>query len=385
VEKGWEEEEIMAPFKPTKANIQLLKEIKYYREELNPPTSWVDLARKLNWESPEALRKHYSRCKEYIPDDSALTEEELGLDYFANIEFQDSRNGSGETVPWREILDHAKKGADLAEKLETTQEIANVNIDTKGPIAVCYTSDWHLGDIAVDYELWKKDIQIIMDTPNMYLITLGDLYENMRSFKHLATVLNQAISAKQQVKLLQGIATELSVKQKLLGAVEGNHDGEFDERIFGESLQEQVFSSSLAPRFKNKGVLSLHIGNETYDNLLFHKSRYRSILRGAHGAYREWEFIYPAEVVAGGHDHLPAIEVFWGYQMARDMGKNFGGETYLIKLGSYQNGDFRLKYFQRGFPILPTVIYYPDRHEKRIVFHPSQAVDLLRKENPNGI
>jgi hypothetical protein len=379
VEKGWEEEIVMQT--PLKVDKRLLSEIKHYR---NNGSSWQKTAILVGHDNGDTLRKYYSKYSHLVEDDIDTGDDEQD-EYYAHVKFEDSKNDGENPVPWRDILAHAEAGAELSDRLDTTQETANVSIDTKGPIAVCYTSDWHLGDIAVDYQRWKQDIQMILDTPNMYIITLGDLYENMRSFKFLATVLNQAINAKQQVKLLTGIADELSFKHKLLGAVEGNHDGEFDERIFGESLQEQVFASSRAPRFKNKGVLSLNVGGEVYDNLLFHKSRYRSILRPAHGAYREWEFIYPAEVVAGGHDHQPALEVFWGYQIARDMGKNFGGETYLIKLGSYQNGDFRLKYFQRGYPILPTVIYYPDRHEKRIVFHPSHALDLLRKENPNGI
>ena len=49
---------------------------------------------------------------------------------------------------------------------------------------------------------------------------------------------------------------------------------------------------------------------------------------------------YPADIVAGAHDHEPGYECIRQFPLAREAGMDFGGEAYLIKCGTYQDSDY---------------------------------------------
>lgn len=271
---------------------------------------------------------------------------------------------------WRELATHADEGRQFNEDSDITQRYALAEIDTDEPIAVVYTGDWHLGDRYADYDLWRKHIEAIMNDKRVYMIALGDENQNARAFKNLSMVLEQVLSPKLQVQLLNSLFDELIKDQKLIAKVLGNHDAEFDERIYGEKLVGFTEKMKEIPIFSNRGVIELKVGNEVYTNLLFHKSRFRSFMRPTHGAYREYQMSYPAEVVAGGHDHIPGIEIM---HIRNSIGE--ANEIFLIKSGSFNDSDFGWKYFHNGGSLMPTVVYYPHQH-KKLVF--TELNDALR-------
>ena len=137
----------------------------------------------------------------------------------------------------------------------------------------------------------------------------------------------------------------------------------------GVTLQAYLLGRMKAPMFDNRGLLRLHVGQQTYTLLLFHKSRFRSFLRPTHGAYRELQLSYPADVVAGAHDHQFGFEAFDNYRLAREAGDSFGGLTYLIKTGAYQDGQLGWRYFHNGGrPVVPVVTFWPDQRRMDIRF-----------------
>jgi len=341
-------------------------------------TAWTKIGDILE-ESPEKLRSIYRRQLKNNQDPEPLDLEDDELNKEAVI-FKDKK--FKEDVNWRDFIDHANNGQNINERLRSVQRTAKIHINTTEPIIVTYTGDWHLGDGATDHDSWYEYIKKVMDNDRVYLIVLGDDYQNMRSFKTLSAVLGQALSPPQQAAMMRSLVDELTDHNKLLAKVGGNHDQEFDERIFGEALQNYLYEKMNAPLFPNRGLLELSVGKQTYTNLLFHKSRFRSILRPAHGAYREWQFSYPAEVVAGAHDHTPAFEVFWNYTLGKEIDSNVGGEVFLIKVGTYMDNEYGFRYFHNGgFPINPAVVYYPQEHKKKAFLNVEDALQFLEGEN----
>jgi len=326
--------------------------------------TWAQIGERLQ-HNPEKIRSYWRRQQETrdIREEPEEEPDQLYLEEDDLVLFHDKKRA--EEIDWRELVNYARVGKDLADRRSNLQRSANVEIKTNDPIAVVYTGDWHLGEAAVDYKQWVDDISFILNTNKLYMVSLGDDIQNMRSFKTLSAVLSQVLSPPQQIDLMVSITNELCAKRKLLAKVSGNHDSEFDERIFGQAIQKLLLDNMDAPYFPNKGLVNLQVGSQQYTNLLFHKTRFRSILRAAHGAYREWQLTYPAEVVAGAHDHVLGFESFWGYALAEGQGASFGGQTYLIKVGTYSDGEYGWKYFQNGgFPMTQTVVYFPDTHKK---------------------
>lgn len=352
----------------------LLKQVQEIIAE-EPKISWRELGRRLGVH-PEKLRSLYRRSvdrEEFPSDDEEISGDEIFID--PEVLCEDKK--IAQEVDWRELINYARTGANINQRLSVFQEIGTVSIATDVPIAVCYTGDWHLGSTITSYPEWQRDIQFIMDTDRLYMVTLGDDNENMRSFKTLSAVLSQVLSPPQQVNLMFSLVGELTDKNKLLAKVSGNHDGEFDERIFGQSLMSFLYKHLQTPVFENRGVLKVKVGNQTYNNLLFHKSRFKSFLRPVHGAYREWQLSYPAEVVVGAHDHVPGAEIMYGYTLAQQDGQDIGGEVFLLKVGSYQDGDYGWRYFHNGAIMNPTVVYYPDQHKKLLFTNPQDAMQFI--------
>jgi hypothetical protein len=61
----------------------------------------------------------------------------------------------------------------------------------------------------------------------------------------------------------------------------------------------------------------------------------------------------------------------------------FAGETYLIKRGTYQDGEFGWRYFGNGGrPMNPTVVLWPDRRKMQVFSDPRDAVELARLASP---
>lgn len=340
----------------------------------NEGMSWVEMGRELNMH-PEKVRSYYRRVvttQEFQISDPPVEEQDAIID--ENIETIDARiffeNKKQVNPPnWRELLDHAARGKELNEAMSVTQEDATVFIETDSPVGIVYTGDWHLGDSAVDYQSWREDIRHIMDNPMLKMAVMGDANQNMRSFKVLSGVLNQVLSPTQQGQFMRNLTDELTEKGKILAWMGGNHDTDFDERIFGEALHKYLFGKMKAPIFANRGILTIKVGTpdnyQTYTNLMFHKSRFRSFMRPTHGAYREWQMSFPAEIVAGAHDHVPGLEQFWGYDWPNRLGESYGGHVVLVKIGTYQKSEFGFRFFHNGgYPIMPTVVLHPDEHKK---------------------
>jgi hypothetical protein len=330
--------------------------------------TWEQLSARLGKSSGEALRSEYRRAKSIERETERENDE-------ATIEFFHQRS----SIPdWRELAEKATVNATVKKQIDPLIKATNIAIDTSKPIGLVFSGDWHLGDAGLDYKKWSQDLETVMDNPSLFLVDLGDDRNNVRSFRDLSAVLGQVMSPQEQGLMMRGVVDELTEKNKLLCKVDGNHDVEFDERLFGDAIQYYLLENMKAPRFRNKGLMFLEVGDEVYTIYVFHKTRFRSIYRAAHGAWREWQFGYPADIVAGGHDHVPAFEMLPNYTMARDVGQTFGGLTFLIKVGTYQDSKYGWKYFHNGGrPETITVVLWPDEHRMQGFLSIQDAVRFI--------
>jgi len=290
--------------------------------------------------------------------------------------FPDKKEGE---IHWREVIEVAKKQQKIHHKNQWTQDSCTIDLsNATEPVAVVYSADWHLGSLATDYDTWQADIEYLMNTPRLYIASAGDLTENMRKFYTVAPILAQVIQPDIQEAMLRNLVIELVSKNKLLLAGAGNHDVEFDEKLMGSSNVEKIISR-LVPFFNGKGLAKIKVGNQEYTNLILHKTRYNSFLNELHGAKREYQLTFPADVVVTAHTHKPAWELYYHYEMAAELGLGIGPYSYLVKTGTYKVDDpYSKRFWTKGVIGLPTIVYHQDHREMVIFRTANQAVTYMR-------
>ena len=240
-----------------------------------------------------------------------------------------------------------------------------IRLATNRPIALCFSGDWHLGSGSTDHAMWQEDIEFLLNTPDLYYAVLGDEYENIRTFKTLQAVIAQVLPVDLQRRVMEAVTTELASKGKLLWTTWGNHGDEFDERLIGESLTADFRRAQTVPHLGSLGLIRLQVGSEEYTILATHKAGHKSAFNALHGAKRLYQTVYPADVVVTAHDHAPAHEEYNHYAMARDMGRGFGGTSWLVACSTYKtqaSNDWAARRYGRAILKRETAVLYPDEH-----------------------
>ena len=96
-----------------------------------------------------------------------------------------------------------------------------INLEEDNNIQIYVLSDMHIGDVNADLPTLKKIIEHIRNTPNMYVILLGDILNTA-----LKTSKSDIYSETLNVMEAQKLALELllPIKDKILAMTPGNHE-----------------------------------------------------------------------------------------------------------------------------------------------------------------
>lgn len=104
------------------------------------------------------------------------------------------------------------------------QEITPVKIELPknfNNIKLYTLADLHIGSAECDVDLIKKTIKFIQDTPNMYVILLGDILDT--ALKNSKTdIYSEVMSIADSQKLAIELLTP--IKDKIIGMTPGNHE-----------------------------------------------------------------------------------------------------------------------------------------------------------------
>lgn len=258
-----------------------------------------------------------------------------------------------EDIDWRGWFKNLKERQELHQRTSSSQDKATIEIKTDKKIAVLFSADWHTGSVAVNYEELEANLELILNTDRVYMVTVGDLVDNFRTFRSLTPVLAQIASPREQRTILESILKEFFKKNKWLAACWGNHDVERDEKIYGESTIKDLLSENLN-YFNGKGVLNLIIGKQKYKIKMAHQFKGYSMYNPNHPQNRELKWYSPdADVIVSAHRHQPACQNFYEY----------GQPKCLIQTGTFQIDDgFAKRWYGKGIIGIPTVMFRPDKH-----------------------
>jgi hypothetical protein len=294
-------------------------------------------------------------------DRNALYSKWAGCDDPVTLEFPDKKQGD---FNYKEWLKAAQATQDLHHKASSKQDIATVKINSTKPIALVLTADWHLGSISCDYMSFLRNHEFMLNTDGMYMGVVGDTIDNFYQFSNAHAILSQAIPPAKQRRLLGEIFHALLEKNKLLFVGYGNHETR-DEKWFGDNLVARMVEERI-PYFSGKGILKLYVGDQIYTILVMHKTGANSKINTLYGAKMEYSRYFPADVVVTAHTHVPAIESYYHYGAAGRAGFPFGGDSWLVKTGTYNvDNGFSKRYYNHGFVCDPTLVLFP--RERKIV------------------
>ena len=137
--------------------------------------TWAQIAEETGLH-PEAARGRWRRLEEAAhwrgdDDDPEPEQGPVGPTY---LEAWEAEMGRREDRPeWRELVEHAKHGAEIQLAYRPNPSRATRRIVTDGPVFVALPADFHLGSPYTDYEAFVATTDLILGDDRFYISVVG--------------------------------------------------------------------------------------------------------------------------------------------------------------------------------------------------------------------
>jgi len=209
-------------------------------------------------------------------------------------------------VGWRELGNLIKKHQDIKNELSTSQKYLTWEAPNgDSPIVVMVVGDTQLGSFGTDYDLFEKLTDEIVNTPNLYVLLVGDILQLAIKMRGLAEVLDNAINPSMQYEWLESWVNE--IKHKIIAATWCNHGATREENVMGFSLSGKIYGKHV-PYFSGIGEIEMKVGKQTYMVAASHFFRGKSMYNKAHAPMRYMrEKANHIEIAVQGDFHEPSI------------------------------------------------------------------------------
>ena len=206
---------------------------------------------------------------------------------------------------WRDAVEHVQKGQSLFSQAKSSQDKATVKIVTDEPIYILALGDAHFGSWGTDYEVLKKVTDEILNTPNLYVILLGDLLQMSIKLRGVLEVADNALPPKYQMLLLDSWLQEIS--HKVICSTWDNHAVMREENVTGYSKYAEIFERHHV-YFNGIGHLDLQVGEQIYKIAVSHFFRGYSLENPCHGGMRYMRrMAQDREIAMAGDSHNPGV------------------------------------------------------------------------------
>lgn len=270
---------------------------------------------------------------------------------------------------WREWAEWAQHGQKLKAKGSRTQnEEAVFELGDGKPIILATFSDQHIGAWGCDYSLFCKITDEIVNTPNLYMVMLGDETEHAIRLRSVLEVTSQIFTPEIQERFIEAWIRE--VDHKIAWAGWSNHGIERQEKLAGSSVLKNLISRH-ATYFNGLAHVRLKVGKQEYKVASNHKFAGNSMYSRVHGPKRYIRMEAPdRDIVLQGDLHTPELDMY-----------HEGGKMHVaITTGSLHTHS---GYGQRHFSLLtipayPCIVLYPDEHKMVPFWSIGEAVAHLR-------
>jgi len=336
---------------PTREDAQSLIE-----EYLSCPNSRIDeLAEEFNYANrrnfTDAMRRKYhvhrERSYETVPVTSDFC---MPLD-----------------VGLKEHIRISKEMDGLVAIHQETPQVINIHIDTKLPIALAESADWHYGQFGFDYDTFEKDVDTITNEPGLYVDIGGDTTHNIIEASKVGSSHNQI-----PIPVQIGVRV-LALKQmidKIMTLRTGNHDY-WSTTLTGEDWLGEKARQLKIIYAKHGARINLKVGNQDYPYMARHIGRYNSSFNQTHTNKQSQRMDYPwARFTVFEHNHIADLETYWYDDRL----------CIAIRTGSYAIYDDRAQQYgyKGAHTSTPTVVMFPDKDKIVGFMEMEDAITYLR-------
>lgn len=210
---------------------------------------------------------------------------------------------------WRTVLPHVQSLQRVFKEASGSQDSATWKIKTSRPICVVVIGDLQLGSWGTDYDLFMKVTDEIINTPDLYVILVGDLLQMAIKMRTVLEVVDNALPPKAQLYLLDSWLQD--IKHKVIASTWDNHSVMREEAAAGYSTYAEIFRRHTIYH-NHIGHLDIHVNGNVYKWAVSHFFRGRSLLNNVHAPMRYLRHEAPdREIAAQGDFHLPGVAKYW--------------------------------------------------------------------------
>jgi hypothetical protein len=191
------------------------------------------------------------------------------------------------------------------EKLVAARQAQRI-VFNQSPICLVFAGDLHLGGEGVDYPRIFAESKIVVDTPGMYLVLVGDLLNNFivpklmsARYKAYGTIEEEWVLVRKYLKL---------VAPKLLVSVGGNHE-KWTWTLSAIDYFADVLRGIRADAIydTDEALISLTVKKAVFPLRIRHRWLGNSIYNPTHGIERAAKWDQDFIVGVGAHTHVSGL------------------------------------------------------------------------------
>lgn len=258
-----------------------------------------------------------------------------------------------------------------------------VSIETDVPIALCFTSDWHIGSRSTNHERLLDDVEFICDHPRLFALVGGDPTDNFIARKYAHAARGHIVPPETQWKLFRDLIEDLLGAKSLIAVGEGNHDLWTKEQADVNGVRSALAGLPVE-YIGESGYLTVEVGDEPYRIWRKHRpSRFKSSLHQTNFLRQMLAQGLPQEFDIGVSEHYHTAE-FATFEYR----PGSGIARYVFATGSYKTDDeyAREAGFYGGGYGVPCAILYPNRRQIipcRSIYEAADILDGVWSEDAN--
>lgn len=273
------------------------------------------------------------------------------------------------------FFDLSIDAADEWAKFTPRPNVIERRIETDGPIALVFTSDWHIGAPGTRHRQLRDDMLRIADHPHLYVDLGGDWANNFVIPALMRAGLGETFAAgDQQTQIVLFIVKPLFDSESVTSVRTGNHDN-WTKAVSMIDPLYRTFGHVPHLCSKDGSMLVLHVGDQTYRIFRRHRPRWHSVFNPAHCVVSEYQRNpYDFDIGVIEHQHLSHYALFDGKERAD------GSTTRVaVRPGTYKLDDSYAD--EHGYYYASSeqvaVMMWPDKFQMQPIKGLPQTIEIL--------